>query len=240
MYRAIRQIRLNALTIPRRPFYRAYPYRGGVSIASADDRGLVDMELGVFCNRIPKAANSTVVVNLARLRFGREIPSKQAKRQFRSPAELDCSEMTEFDRLFKFIIVRNPFTRVLSAYLDKVERKAKRRNRPVSFEGFLDELENGQLHSNAHWAPQASLLLLPVDRFDVVGKTENLNEDLGRVLEHLAGAPVDWPLQSVKSNASGAAKKLAHYYRNETMVDRVRALYSEDFRLFGYSTELPL
>lgn len=240
MHRAIKQLRFNALTIPRRPFYRRYPYGGGVSATSADDRGLVDMELGVFCNRIPKAANSTVVENLARLRFGRHVPSKQAKRRFRSPAELSRSEMAEFDRLFKFVIVRNPFTRTLSAYLDKVERKALRRNREVSFEGFLGELETGALYSNAHWAPQSSLLLLPLDAFDVIGRTENLEADLTAVLERLAGGPLDWPVVSFRGNASGASEKLARYYRSPETVERVRSLFSDDFRLFGYSTELPI
>lgn len=240
MHRVIRQLRYNALTIPRQPFYRHYPYRGGVSRASANDRGLVDFDLGTFCNRIPKAANSTVVVNLARLRFGYHVPSKQAKRLFRTPAELSVAEAEQVKDLYRFVIVRNPFARTLSAYLDKVERKALRRNRETSFEAFLSELEAGALYSNAHWAPQSSLLLLPFADFDFVGKVENLNEDLGHVLSRLKGGPVDWSLVSAKGNAAGANEKLARYYRNPETVERVRKLFADDFRLFDYDTAFPV
>lgn len=240
MHRIIRQLRYNELTIPRRPFYRLYPYQDGVSRASANDRGLVDFHLGVFCNRIPKAANSTVVVNLARLRFGYHVPSKQAKRLFRTPAELSAAEAERVKNLYRFAIVRNPYTRTLSAYLDKVERKALRRNRETSFEGFLDELEAGALYSNAHWAPQSSLLLLPLSDFDFIGKVENLKEDLGQALAYLKGGPVDWSLVSAKGNAAGANQKLARYYRNPETVERVSKLFADDFRLFGYDTAFPV
>lgn len=240
MHRIIRQLRYNEFTIPRRPFYRRYPYRGGVSRASANDRGLVDFELGVFCNRIPKAANSTVVVNLARLRFGYHVPSKQAKRLFRTPAELSAAEVERVKDLYRFAVVRNPYTRTLSAYLDKVERKALRRNRETSFEAFLDELETGALYANAHWAPQSSLLLMPLTDFDFIGKVENLNEDLGRALARLKGGPADWPLVSARGNAAGANEKLARYYRNPETVERVRMLFADDFRLFDYDTAFPV
>ncbi|MDZ7747947.1 MAG: sulfotransferase family 2 domain-containing protein [Halofilum sp. (in: g-proteobacteria)] len=121
--------RLTGRLAPRlRPFYRRFPFTSPVSIRSADARGCVDLDLGVFYNRVPKAANSTVIVNLARERFGEDIPSKTAKRLFRRPAELARRELERFDELFRFTFVRNPYTRVLSAYLDKVERKARMRD----------------------------------------------------------------------------------------------------------------
>jgi len=112
----------NRVTIPWTPFYRRYPYRDGISINSADARGLVDFDLGVFCNRIPKAANSSVIVNLAYRKFGREIPSKEAKKLFLTPSQLRSSEVERVSGLFRFAFVRNPYTRVLSAFLDKIDR----------------------------------------------------------------------------------------------------------------------
>lgn len=229
----------NGLTIPWTPFYRRYPYHHGVSIASADDRGFVDFDLGVFCNRIPKAANSSVIVNLAYRRFGREIPSKEAKRLFRTPSQLKASELDELASLYKFAFVRNPYTRVLSAFLDKVDRRTQRKGQEASFHEFLDRLENGELYSNAHWAPQVSLLLLPFEQFDFFGKTEHLDRDLGEVLKHLHTDIDDPRILSALGNATGASGKLTTYFDDETKA-RVDTLYRADFEAFGYPMELPL
>lgn len=230
----------NRLTIPFTPFYRHYPYKGGVSINSADARGCVDTRLGFFCNRIPKAANSTIVENLARLSFGEEIPSKLAKKRFTLPSQLSRQEVESITNMFCFAVVRNPYTRTLSAYLDKVERRARSKGRESSFKDFLRELDDGALYSNAHWAPQSSLLLLPVGDVDFFGKIENIDEDLtyikGRILGEKSQAE---PAKSVTGNATGAAKKLDHYY-DKQCTQLVQSMFERDFQLFNYSTEFPV
>ena len=105
MHSAFDKVLLNGLTLPWRPFYRRYPFRSPASIRSADDRGMVDMELGFFCNRVPKAANSTVVTNLARLKFGRDVDSPDAKKMFATPARLSRAQVERFASLFKFTVV---------------------------------------------------------------------------------------------------------------------------------------
>src|SRR5690554_3204017 len=122
MHSAFDKVLLNGLTAPLRPFYRRYPFRSAASIRTADDRGMVDMDLGVFCNRVPQAANSTVGTVLARLKFGRHIDSPDAKKMFATPARLSKAEVERFPWRFKFTVVRSPSTRTLSAYLDKIER----------------------------------------------------------------------------------------------------------------------
>lgn len=229
----------NRLTIPFTPFYRQYPYTGRVSFNSADSRGCVDMELGFFYNRIPKAANSTVVTNLARLKFGKEIPSKTAKKMFQTPSALHKREVARFNGLFKFSVVRNPYTRVLSAYLDKVERRALRDNKESSFREFLQSLKNGRLYKNAHWAPQSALLLLTADQFDFIGKVESLDADIVFIKEKIQKNRPEEPLKSFFGNATGATEKLRAYYDAQT-AEMVRMLYRDDFDIFGYSQELPV
>ncbi len=239
MHSALDKVFLNGLTLPFRPFYRRYPFRSPASIRSADDRGMVDMELGFFCNRIPKAANSTVVTNLARLKFGRDIDSPDAKKMFATPARLSSAEVDRFASLFKFTVVRNPYTRTLSAYLDKIERRAVREGRESSFGDFLRKAKKHPrfLYGNAHWAPQSSLMLIPVSQFDLVGKVESLDSDLAEIKRRIR-PDLEQPTTSLKSNATGASGKLQRYYDDE-LIATVQELYCDDFATFNYSTEFP-
>jgi hypothetical protein len=238
MHPALNKALFNSLTLPFRPFYRRYPFNSKASIRSADDRGMVDLELGFFCNRIPKAANSTVVTNLARLKFGKDVPSKQAKKMFLTPGRLSRAEVESFDSLFKFTVVREPFSRTLSAYLDKIERRALRAGKQSSFSEFLNALgKERYLYSNAHWAPQSALMLIPVEQFDYVGKVENLSADLAFIKQRIR-PDVAEPVTSMKANATGAKDKLIEYYSPE-LIQKVRDLYRQDFEAFGYSMDFP-
>jgi len=238
MLRPYRKILRNQLLLPMTPFYRRYPYRGGASIKSVDARGCIDLELNFFCNRIPKSANSTVVTSLAKWRFNKTIPSRAAKKMFLPPSALTRSEVDNLEVLFCFAVVRNPFTRVLSAYLDKVERKEQRRGNDSSFEDFLAGLSGGELHSNAHWTPQADLLLLPLQNFDFIGKVESLDQDLDKVRQQLLGGNDETDIVPALSNATNANSKIDRYYTADC-ADTVRKLYARDFELFNYSTALP-
>lgn len=238
MHPALNKALFNSLTLPLRPFYRRYPFNSKASIRSADDRGMVDLELGFFCNRIPKAANSTVVTNLARLKFGKDVPSKQAKKMFLTPGRLSRAEVESFDSLFKFTVVREPFSRTLSAYLDKIERRALRAGKQSSFSDFLSALEKERyLFSNAHWAPQSALMLIPVEQFDYIGKVENLSADLAFIKQRIR-PDIAEPVTSMKANATGAKDKLIEYYSPE-LIQKVRDLYRQDFEAFGYSMDFP-
>ena len=228
----------NRITIPWTPFYRRYPYRNGVSINSADDRGLVDFGLGVFCNRIPKSANSSVVANLAYQKYGERMLDREAKKRFMTPSQLSKAQLEQLPSLFKFAIVRNPYTRVLSAFLDKIERGAQKRNKPVSFLEFLEYLEGGGLYSNAHWAPQTSLMLLPFDGFDFFGKTENLEQDLTFVLGKLNCHDESPEILPAMRQTMGASSKL-HTYYDKTTQQKVDNLYAGDFQAFDYPMTLP-
>lgn len=239
MNKIFKKVTRNKLTIPLTPFYRQYPFNSKVSVSSADWRGCVDFELGFFCNRIPKAANSTVVTTLARMKFGREIPSKEAKKIFKNPSELTRAEVAKLPFLVKVAVVRNPYTRTLSAYLDKIERRALRDNRETSFREFLYSLKAGKLYSNGHWAPQSSLLLLPPEDFDFIGKVESLSMDLPVIEEKIQGTPPRERFKSFLRNATGANTKLSCYYDAET-ADIVKLLYQDDFKLFNYPDTLPL
>lgn len=225
----------NNLTVPLRPFYRRYPYRGHVSAGSADSRGCLDLQLGFFCNRVPKAANSTVVTNLARLKSGVDVPSKRAKKLFDTPAQLSRSQLAQFETLFKFTVVRNPYTRTLSAYLDKIAREVPPKDPQAGFAAFVESLARGKLHDNAHWAPQHALMLIPVAHFDFVGKVERLEQDWATIQARLRpDLPVT--MTSMLSNQTGANDKLRQYY-DTPQIRAIQHLYAEDFDVFCYERD---
>ncbi len=221
------------------PFYRRYPFRHPTSIRSANDRGCIDFTLGVFCNRIPKAANSSVISGLASLKTGEHVPSKPAKEMFRPPSSLSQTELDDFESLFKFAIVRNPFARTLSAYLDKIERKGKIDGYETNFPDFMDYLERGGLYRNAHWAPQSALLLIPPERYDFFGRVERFDDDMQQVYARLREPAEGYAPRSIYQNYTGASEKARRYY-TPRQVEQVRTLFREDFERFGYEDRLDL
>lgn len=233
-----RKILYNRLTIPYRPFYKRHPYRGMISINSADDRGCVDMSMGFFYNRIPKAANSTVMINLAKARFGTEIDSREAKRRFSTPSRLSKEEVERFDDLFKFTVVRNPYTRLLSAYLEKIEKRAKLKGSDSSFRDFIFWLKSGGLEKNAHWATMQSLLLIPADSFNFIGKMENLSNDLPFIFRHIS-PDFTMEFKSRSEHATNASDKLTNYYSPD-LIALTKDIYRNDFDIFQYSSDLPV
>lgn len=233
------QIVLNKYVVPHRPFYKKYPFQGQASIKSADDRGCVDFELGMFCNRVPKAANSTIISKLVETKYSSERGSRQAKKVFRPPSTLSKAEVEKFSELFKFTVVRDPFSRTLSAYLDKIDRKYNQQGEKISFKAFLQELKAGKLHSNLHWTPQTSLFLIPVDEFDFIGRFENLNNDLSTIIGRIKDTALQEEFTRKGPPSTSASDKLRKYY-DAQCVELMQSLFAKDFELLGYKNTLDL
>jgi hypothetical protein len=106
---------------------------------------------------------------------------------------------------FKFVIVRNPFARLASAYCDKVMvhptphiltqlREAAAEQGvaladPISFAQFVSIISRQRLaEMDQHWLPQYYLGHFASIKFDFVGKMESMPNDLIYVLER-CGAP---------------------------------------------------
>lgn len=226
------------------PFYKRFHYSGSLPIKSVDWRGIVDFDFGFFFNRIPKSANSTVVINLAQLKFGIQVSSVEAKNSFMHPSHLSEQQMQLFESLFKFTIVRNPYTRTLSAYLDKILRHRKKissfnykSNHTPSFSDFCNYLKDGGLYSNIHWAPQSEILLLPVNRFDYIGHVESLYNDLKFIYKQITSYNKISDFKSHIPHQTNASQKLRQYYNNKNQ-EIVLDLFRNDFDKFGYPFDL--
>ena len=165
----------------------------------------------------------------------------------------------------KYSFVRNPFTRVLSAYLNKFEplaqgegewlgpyfkavyqailayrQQAGHAETTVTFGAFLDWLaHSGQPQiDNEHWTPQARILSPESVRYDFVGRFENLKADAALLMDRM-GCDAPFPTQeSLDFPGTNSTRRLAAYY-SDNEVALARKVYAADFASFGYSLDLP-
>ncbi len=229
-----------------RPYYLVRPRLWSEQrLRIIDDRSVVSRSWRYVYIRIPKSANSSVVSAL----FGR-FPEPGL-----DPADLDRAKVraTHFRNLgvgdlfrlrgyFFFSVVRNPYGRVLSAFLDKFregdkhlamygERVATHDGGKVTFRAFCRYLADGGEAENAHWMRQSRILGL-ADRMDFVGRLETLDADLERIFARIGGAPPD-AIPRTGPPATAASKRLAEYYDAECAA-LVQQVYREDFTRFSY------
>lgn len=229
--------RARSRRIAATPFYHAHPYRGPISLASLDSRVAIDFELGFLYNRVLKAANTTIIATLASLKGKTDGNPKDL---FRTPSDLNENEAQQIPSLFEFAFVRNPYSRTLSAYLDKIARGkrqplelAKKSGHPPSFEDFCIYLEHYGLYENPHWAPQSSVLLLSTNEYDFIGRTESLDSDLDVVVRQLRSHIGGSGMVDRQLHRTGADALIQDYYTAECQ-RIVGSLFRDDFRRFGY------
>ncbi len=168
-----------------------------------------------------------------------------------SPADPDA----DFERVwndgtyFRFTFVRNPYTRVLSAYLDKLvtnewERERRlpqlgfRKNARPTFISFLERIiDQDPVEMDIHWTPQTHLLGLPHNTYDRVYRFEDFQPGLRRMLA-ATGVPVhDESVIEVPAHPTAANSRVSEHYGTRE-IDLVSELYAEDFRNLGYDLSL--
>lgn len=159
----------------------------------------------------------------------------------------------------KYAMVRDPYSRVLSAYLNKVERflpvepeadgedhfrkvvraidKFRKNNLnplrypEITFKVFLLWLKDGSgpFTKDEHWAPQVTLLRQPEVSFDILGRFENLAQDATCMLAEM-GCDQGFPSQNdVKFPPTKATEKMNRYY-NKSERALVAELFAADLR----------
>lgn len=142
---------------------------------------------------------------------------------------------------FRFAFVRDPYTRVVAAYLDKIvsgrtPRFARWLGLPEggSFLEFLRRISDQDVDTmNRHWRPQ-SALISPKVKLDFLGRFERFNDDFREVLDRLG---VDsTAIREMRAHQTSAGSRLDLIgVEEKALIDRI---YRDDFERFGYSKEL--
>ncbi|XP_045119496.1 carbohydrate sulfotransferase 11-like [Portunus trituberculatus] len=231
----------------------------------------------IWCN-IFKAASSTWLYNY--LIMGGKVP-EELKRLRISPVEA-ARELYprpgraklmghlaggNKERYLSFIIVREPFQRLLSAYRDKIEtivpyykqlRCQITKKYPIDteklkagwweeckpnfsqFVSFLIDEEREGRAPNEHWAPYYKFCSPCVASFDVVLRFESLHNDEMYLLEKVPGLSKVVSPKVIHSSHFNYSALTSSYFKQLTTRQLLGLLkiYLPDFRLFGY-TERP-
>jgi len=155
-------------------------------------------------------------------------------------------QVLEASDFFRFTIVRSPYTRLVSAWKNKVVLCEPGSDRVyfeikghtpdlhakelVSFGEFVNYLEaKGDFNAfDPHWRRQVDHLFLEALNFSYVGKVEQMSASLARFQQHLGLAE---PLDTDRKNVS-APLGLATY--DQSLADKVYSLYREDFERLRY------
>lgn len=212
--------------------------------AQIDRRVAVDRARSFIYFRIPKAANSTVAATL-HPSPAREVSSDIAKRSFSRASSLTYREVRELaERFFLFTVVRDPYSRLASAYLDKVKKDKARRQivarykcadpQRITFLEFCRFLAEGGINVNPHWYRQSDLIPCGVDKLHYVGRVESLAHDMRQIASRIGEGT--GPIRNIVWHGTGASSKLRELYCSETF-EIVQHLYAVDFAAFGYPIE---
>ena len=183
------------------------------------------------------------------------------KHYLRNLANYTMPEISHrINNYYKFMFVREPLERLLSAYRNKFTEKysdyfqirfgrkiVKRyRTNPtnrslakghdVTFNEFVKYLTDPRITNfNAHWQHYYKLCLPCQLQYDFIGKYEHLKEDVDKVLYHLGlENAIHFPQTRHHSKTTGSVVKA--FFRNITSqeVHDLWKLYSVDYRMFGY------
>ncbi len=166
----------------------------------------------------------------------------------------------------RYSCVRDPYSRSLSAYLDKIENRLTGVNRKrendesrlraverfrstkldaeaypaIDFEVFLRWVRDGSspLTLNEHWAPQSAILKSGEVEYTFIARFEHLAEDAAELLERM-GCDIPFPSQQeVRFRPNNADNRLETYL-TPACRELIDELYAEDFRAFGYEHGAP-
>lgn len=220
----------------------------------------ISLKYNYLFTETPKVACSTIKTILQKMELGnpdffRNNFEDIHDRDFSpllKPSQLGTLEyFFEGDTLFKFCFSRNPYTRLLSCYIDKIkpEKPEKRGilhalgkdpdqlDQDISFEEFINVICKQKIISmNSHWRLQYYQSFQENITYDFIGKIENLSEDLKIVLNKI-NPDYQRFMSNERRHATNANRLLTEYY-TPALINLVQQTYELDFNHFGYDFDI--
>jgi hypothetical protein len=205
---------------------------------------------GAIYVKNPKAACSTVLLWLSRVHRGDpafDPRNVHAEHGLPTPADLGWPAVMRMleGGAYRFSVVRDPVRRLESSYHDKIVGAARplwrlpiqrilglEEGRIPSFEEFVSAVERQDpaTEMDPHWRPQHLNLMHPDVTFDRIAKVEDLAAGLSRVAEE-TGIPMPGVgSRNIRRTGGGTSV----YDGRPDLVERVRSVYAEDCRIYGY------
>ena len=223
------------------------------------DHTYISLRNKYMFHTIGKAANSTVkhVFYQMELRErGAPMPSvhDRAASPLLSPYQLDEATLNRvlFDPEFtRFTFARDPYSRLLSCYLDRLADHKSRpyrqlmrtmRKRPGYSPTFAEFIETicAQTHfaQNNHWRLQHADALADLITYDFIGRQETFGADIDAIASRISGSTLE--NISGETNASPAKTSSENRLKDFWSRDLVRLVqdaFAPDFAWLGYAAE---
>ena len=188
---------------------------------------------------VPKVAGTSILSVLSDGKYFRDHCSYKDYQQ---------SDPIKFKRYFKFAFVRNPYDRLVSAYLyllaggnqmdDLVISNELVESYPTFDRFVLSYLDQEKIYRHNLFKPQHLFLFDFNDNLmvDYLGRFETIEDDYNYVAAKL-GISIKLPSKNASSRAKVSFLK---YYKNEDVLKTVYSLYKLDFELFKYNSILDI
>lgn len=210
-------------------------------------RGIVSSRLGCICNRVQKNGNSMLSILLYQIETGKVADTIKARESVPHLPDLHSDSIRELSSYRRMVIVRDPFSRTLSAFLDK-SRSTKFQNSiekldptPSGFHRFVKLLNDGHLTSNPHWDLQSKQLIFKLNHYTDIVRFEKLNSEILEFLKkcnyNLGEPHLERISPRRRTHKTDATKKIQHFYDHKTEV-LVRNLFQKDFEILGYDDRI--
>lgn len=208
----------------------------------------------MFCT-IPKVASTTwkrVLADLSGLRQGIFVHRPGLWRRLNEYQEKEKSILLK--TYFKFVFVREPLHRLLSAFKDKFIGKNRNFSknirkiivkafRPkdfdpngdnnITFAEFVQYYSRNTISRNPHWRQYGDLCHPCVINYDFIGHLETMKEDATLLLK-MAG--IEDRVKFPPIHNSTSSREIISYYSTvpSEYISRLAEQYRNDFDLFGY------
>ena len=220
---------------------------------------------------VPKVACSTTKLRLQQLEAktaGLPLPSEdmslihnKTKSLLLSPSTIGLNKfcaMLNDNSVFKFAFVRNPYTRILSAFLSKIKgKKSYQRQKigqildveieqDITFKQFISAIAvQSKFDMDPHWRPQTYQLFDNLITYNFIGYFENFEQDLQKILNQISlinvdnNQPIttDIPGINTRGRKTDANQKIDEFYDLEAQ-SMLLNIYKNDFLNFGYSLDI--